>query len=501
MLTPARKVLLNRSFVVLGAVASLGLFACSDSLSGNLGAPASFGEQQPEPGETFDPITENDYIDTAEENTSTFSIDVDNASYTIMRRDIQSGKLPAPESVRVEEYVNFFDYDYAEPIGEEPFSVNLEVAPSMFGEEEGQVLMRVGIEGKQLSAQDMSPTNLVFLIDVSGSMSSDEKLPLVKESLYSLIDNLRPTDTVGIVVYAGADRVVLEPTPVSDDRKIRRAIRRLDSGGSTNAEAGIDRAYDLAESALKQGGNNRVLILTDGDFNVGRTGQELFDLIDEKRALGITLTAVGYGLGNFNDYNMENIAKRANGNYFYVDSIKEAQRIFGTDLTSTIEVIGADVKIQVEFNADAVESYRLVGYENRLLDNEDFIDDSKDAGEVGPGHTVTAIYELTMQENAAAEASLSQVRIRYKHRFGLPSQEIVQDIKTSQIRATFGDASDDLKFAAAVTEYAEILRRSMHSEGKRYDEVLQIARGAARAGDERQAEFIELVEDAKGLDN
>jgi Ca-activated chloride channel family protein len=463
------------------------------------GTPEEQDEDYQE-GENYQEWVENDFIDTSTENTSTFAVDVDNGSYTVMRRDINSNNLPVPEGVRVEEYVNFFKYDYAQPREDMPFSINLEVAPSKFGEE-GTQLLHIGLQGKQMSIEDMAPSNLVFLIDVSGSMSSGDKLAWVKESLYTLVDNLREQDSVGIVVYAGRDAVVLQPTPGSNKAQIRNAIEQLSSGGSTNGEAGIDRAYALAEQAKIEGGNNRVILMTDGDFNVGRTGDDLVDFVESKREKHITLTTVGFGRGNYNDASMEAFARKANGNYFYIDKLDEAARIFGRDLPSTLEVIAADVKVQVEFDSNTVERYRLIGYENRLLDNEDFDDDTKDAGEVGPGHTVTAVYELEMQSQLDAESFLSTVRLRYKDQFGDDSKLIERGIKASQMVETFEAASTDFRFSAAVTEYAEILRESKHSEGARFDDVISVATASAPSTDTEKLEFIELVRKAESLWN
>jgi Ca-activated chloride channel family protein len=472
---------------------------CENS-RGSADAGTQQSEENYQEGENYQEWVENDFVATSEEDTSTFAVDVDNGSYTVMRRDINSNNLPVPEGVRVEEYVNFFDYDYAEPREDMPFSINLEVAPSKFGHE-GTQLLHIGLQGREMAIEDMAPSNLVFLIDVSGSMSTGDKLAWVKESLYTLVDDLREQDSVGIVVYAGREAVVLRPTLGSEKQEIKDAIERLSAGGSTNGEAGIDRAYELAEQAKIEGGNNRVILMTDGDFNVGRTGDSLVDFVESKREKHITLTTVGFGRGNYNDAHMEAFARKANGNYFYIDKLAEAERIFGRDLPSTLEVIAADVKVQVEFDSNTVERYRLVGYENRLLDNEDFDDDTKDAGEVGPGHTVTAVYELEMKSQLDAEDYLSTVRLRYKDQFGEESKLIERGIKASQAAERFEDASPDFRFSAAVTEYAEILRESQHSEGARFDDVISVAQNSAPSTDEEKLEFIDLVETAKGLWN
>ncbi len=449
-------------------------------------------------GENYGELIENDFIMTADEATSTFSIDVDNASYTLMRRDINNGKLPVADGVRVEEYINFFDYDYAPPIQDQPFSINLEVAPSKFGQD--LHLLRVGLKGKDVPLIDMKATNLVFLVDVSGSMQSSAKLPLVKESIKEAISTLRPDDRVAIVTYAGADRVALQSTPVSNSSAIINAVDNLTSAGGTNADAGIVRAYDIAEQNFIDGGNNRVMIMTDGDFNVGRTGQALVDLIIENREKEISLTCLGYGLGNYNDHIMESLARDGNGNYFYIDSIEEAQRIFGENLPSTLEVIAADVKIQIEFQSDTVVRYRLVGYENRLLNNEDFEDDTKDAGEIGPSHTVTALYEIEVDEQSMSETGmLAEVRIRHKSQYGEASSEYTQGIKLTQVHPTFEDASGDFQFAAAVAEFAEILRSSKHTDGMGISDVQAIATANSSSDQPKRMEFLGLLDAAINL--
>lgn len=465
------------------------------------GAPQAQEEEAGEDyqdGENYEEWVENDFVDTNEEPTSTFAVDVDNGSYTVMRRDINSDNLPVPEGVRVEEYVNFFKYDYAEPAEGEPFSINLEVAPSEFGAG-GAHLLHIGLQGREMALEELSASNLVFLIDVSGSMASGDKLAWVKESLYTLVDHLREQDSVGIVVYAGRDAVVLQPTSGADKQRIRGAIEELTAGGGTNGEAGIDRAYALAERAMIEGGNNRVILMTDGDFNVGRVGEDLVSFVESKRDKQITLTTVGFGRGNYNDAHMEAFARRANGNYFYIDKLEEAARIFGRDLPSTLEVIAADVKVQVAFDPATVSRYRLVGYENRLLDNQDFDDDTKDAGEVGPGHTVTAVYELELREGLDAESFLATVRLRHKAQFGEASQLNERGIKASQVKETFEGASADFQFSAAVTEYAEVLRRSQHSEGERFDDIIEVAQRSAPADDAEKQEFVDLVRAAKQL--
>jgi Ca-activated chloride channel family protein len=454
-------------------------------------------EQDRQDGNNYDETAVTPFHSTDEKSTSTFSIDVDNGSYTLMRQAVQDGTLPKPAGVRAEEYINFFQYDYPEPQGEHPFSVTTEVGPSRFGPEEGK-LMRIGLNGKSIAPGQLDPMNLVFLIDVSGSMGSPNKLPLVKSSLRTLLDHLRPQDSVGIVVYAGSDGVVLEPTPGDQTQKIESAIDNLQSGGSTNGEAGIVRAYEMAENARKQDGINRVLIATDGNFNVGRTGEDLVDYVSGYRDKHISLTMLGYGNGNYNDALVEKLTHEANGNYFFVDGQKEADRIFGPALASTLEVIASDVKIQVEFDQETVEKYRLIGYDNRALDNEDFADDSKDAGEIGPGHTVTAFYEFVPTEQVAPQGEVAEVRLRYKDEYGEQSKLLKRQVESQGLTAPLEQKSKDFRFGAAVAEYAEILRESRYSEGARFDDVKSMAQSATKDRDRRR-EFVDLVDQASGM--
>lgn len=352
-------------------------------------------------GENYQKETENPWVEASIESTSTFGVDVDNGSYTLMRDDIYSGRLPHPDGVRPEEYINYFDYGYAQPRAGQPFAIDMEAGPNPFNDRSH--IVKIGLQAGDLDAASLRATNLVFLIDTSGSMKDRNKLPLVKESLNSLLDHLRPTDTVGIVTYHGRAGVKLRPTAVREASKIRAAINGLTSKGSTNGEGGIVEAYQLAEEAFIEDGNNRVVLATDGDFNVGRTGDALLDLIADYRQRQITITTVGFGRGNFNDAIMDGIAREGNGNYFYIDDKQEAQRVFGRDLASTVQLVATDVKVQVEFDPALVRRYRLIGYENRVLENRDFDDDTKDAGDIGQGHTVTALYEIELQGMCADE--------------------------------------------------------------------------------------------------
>lgn len=443
---------------------------------------------------------ENPFMDVAEEATSSFSMDVNTASYTIMRRDLESNRLPVPESVRVEEFINFFRFDYPKPT-DDAFSINMEVAPSHFGStaENPLHLLRIGIRGKSISLEEMKPSNLVFLIDVSGSMSDPARLNLVKESVSTLLEHLRPTDTVAIQTYASGSETVLMPTPASERETIKAAVNNLNAGGGTNGEGGIVAAYDLAEQAFLEEGNNRVLIFTDGDFNVGRTGDELIELIKDYRDRNILLTSVGVGSGGYGDATMERLAREGNGNYFFLDTMDEAQRIFGPDLPSTLEVVAQDARIQVEFDADSVSRYRLIGYEKRKMENEDFDKEETDAAEVGPGHTVTALYELELKDAAAATSLLATVRIRHRADFGEETKLTENFIKRSQVLNDFSDATPATRFAAAVAEYAGVLRGSEFVQGARFDEIHAVADEARYSDNEHQTEFLDLVKTAEAL--
>ena len=465
------------------------------------GAPTSGAANDPAgPVEgNFEAAGWNPFIDTAEDNLATFSIDVDTASYTIMRRSINGGALPDPASVRVEEYINFFPYDYPAPSPDAltPFAIDLEAAPSPFGD--GYQLLRVGVQGMELPAEDAPATNLVFLVDVSGSMSSSDKLGLVQYSLTTLVNHLRPQDTISLVTYAGADRVVLPPTPVEARSTILAAIDDLAAGGSTNGAAGITTAYDLAEENYRDGGVNRVVLCTDGDFNVGLTGNSLVEYVAQRREAGIFLSVMGYGSGNLNDSFIEDLTNQGNGHYSYIDSRNEALRVLGDELISTLQVIAKDVKIQVELDSDTVKSYRLIGYANRVLEDHQFADDSVDAGEIGAGHTVTAFLELELHEDATPDADdLVQVRVRYKKPEGDESAEVTAVLPMSDVAADILDASPSFRFGAAVTEFGEILGDSPYSDDT-LDSVHSLAAASMFSDASSYAEFLDLVRAAQNI--
>jgi Ca-activated chloride channel family protein len=437
----------------------------------------------------------NPFVTTAEDRLSTFSIDVDTASYTLARRKILEGMLPPREAVRVEEFLNYFRYSYPEPEGT-PLAVHLDAAPSPLTP--GRHLLRVGVQGKRLSISERKAAHLTFLVDVSGSMQSPDKLPLAKRSLRLLVDNLRDGDTVALVTYAGGVKLALPPTGLEHKALIHAAIEELTAGGSTAMASGIQLAYQQAMKTLDGDSISRVIILSDGDANVGATSHEdILQLIRGHVKEGITVTTVGFGMGNYKDTLMERFADQGNGNHYYVDSLLAARRIFQEQLGGTLEVIAQDVKLQVEFDPAQVARYRLVGYENRDIADRDFRDDKVDAGEIGSGHTVTALYELELKPGAGE--GLATVRLRAKRPRGESASERVYRFPARALAASFAEAPVDLRFATAVMGAAEILRRSPHAENWSFDRALELARGATPQGNAEREEFLSLLGRARSL--
>ncbi|WP_114491541.1 vWA domain-containing protein [Candidatus Ulvibacter alkanivorans] len=444
---------------------------------------------------------------------STFSIDVDKAGYSNVRRMINNGEKIPKDAVKIEEMVNYFAYKYPQPTGNDPFSINTEVVNSPWNDK--AKLVRIGLKGKEIPLDKVPASNLVFLLDVSGSMNSPNKLPLLQKALEILVDQLRETDKVSIVVYAGAAGVVLKPTSGANKKAILKAINSLNAGGSTAGGAGIRLAYKIAEAQFIEGGNNRVILATDGDFNVGASSdRDMEDLIEEKRKSGVFLTCLGFGMGNYKDSKMETLADKGNGNHAYIDTMQEAKKVLGTEFFGTIYTIAKDVKIQVEFNPAKVQAYRLIGYENRLLNDEDFKDDTKDAGELGSGHTVTALYEIiptgvksiyvkdvpglkytTATSNSYTDELLT-VKFRYKTPAGSVSKLIVKSVQDTG--KSIDQASIDLKFSAAVALFGMQLRDSEFIDTKKASEVIKLAE-AGRGEDPEgyRAEFIRLVKSHK----
>jgi len=464
--------------------------------------------------EDYDHLPENPFLAVSSSPLSTFSIDVDRASYANVRRFIRSGQRPPVDAVRIEELVNYFTYEYAEPEGDLPFSVHADVARAPWQPEHR--LVRIGLQGRKVAMGDIPPGNLVFLIDVSGSMSSPDKLPLLKTAFRMLVDQLRPRDRVAIVVYAGAAGLVLPSTPGSEKGRILEALDRLEAGGSTAGGEGIRLAYQVARENHVRGGNNRVILATDGDFNVGPSSDsEMVRLIEEKREQGTFLTVLGFGTGNLKDAKMEQIADHGNGNFAYIDNELEARKVLVQEMGGTLLTIAKDVKLQVEFNPTRVAAYRLIGYENRVLATEDFDDDRKDAGELGAGHTVTALYEVIplgsrsttpvrgtdslryqtrdVKGSAAGTDELLFVKLRYKDPDGSGSRLLAHAVPDR-----VGELRGDFRFAAAVAAFGMVLRESEHCGEFALGDVVALARGALGADREGyRAEFMELVEAAR----
>jgi Ca-activated chloride channel family protein len=466
--------------------------------------------------ESYDRIEANEWKTARSFPLSTFSIDVDAASYSNARRMLCEGRLPPKDAVRIEELVNYFDYDYPQPSAsgegnDAPFSITTEAGAAPWNADHR--LVHVGLQGRTFAEEEAPPSNLVFLLDVSGSMRSPRKLPLLKQSFQRLTERLGPRDRVAIVVYAGSSGLVLESTPGDRTAQIQQALGRLQAGGSTAGAAGIELAYEVAQENFISGGNNRVILATDGDFNVGPSSDaEMTRLIEEKRESGVFLTTLGLGTGNLQDAKMEALANKGNGNYFYLDAPREAKKVLGRQLTSTLHTIAKDVKIQVEFNPTEVERYRLIGYANRQLDKEDFADDSTDAGELGRGHTVTALYEVVpgsksggdaqrddlryqtdrgLSDEARSSGEMMQVRLRYKQPDGDTSRPIERAVPAEKSNAH----PEYFSFSAAVVGFGMLLRDSEYRGDLTTDQVLELARdgrGDDPYGD--RAEFIQLVE-------
>ena len=431
----------------------------------------------------------NPFIKASDDSLSTFAVDVDTASYTIARKSINSNQMPQANSVRVEEFVNYFSYAYPEPTGGMPFSVNMDMAPSPFSKDKH--LLRVGVQGMTLSRSERKPSHLTFLVDVSGSMNSGDKLGLAKKALRVLVNNLGDSDTVSLVTYAGNTRVVLEPTSMDHKSKIMSAIEDLNASGSTAMESGLDLAYTQAAANLSSKSESRVIVLSDGDANVGNTNQRaMLKTIEGRVAEGVTLSTIGFGMGNYKDKLMEELANKGNGNYYYIDSMNEAKKVFQQQLGGTLEVIAKDVKIQVDFDKDVVEEYRLVGYENRDIADVDFRNDKVDAGEIGAGHRVTALYELKLTSKSKAPLT---IRLRHKKPNGKKALENSYEFDMKNSHKAFEHTPEDFRFAVAVMATAEKLRRSVAARDWSWNKVLKVAKESNPVQNERR-EFVGLVE-------
>ncbi len=469
--------------------------------------------------ENYQHLESHNVFRVASDPVSTFSIDVDTGAYSNMRRWLNQGQLPPEDAVRVEEFINYFNYDYPYPKNSKvPFQVSTEIAPTPWNSDTR--LLRIGIQGYKVPRNQLPASNLVFLLDVSGSMNSPDKLPLLQKALGMLVGQLDARDSISMVVYAGASGVVLPPTPGNCKADILAALQQLQAGGSTNGAAGIQLAYQLAQQNFIENGVNRVILATDGDFNVGLAStEELIDLIQRKRKAGIALTTLGFGTGNYNDHLLEQLADEGNGNYAYIDRLQEAKKVLAQELSATLLTIAKDVKIQIEFNPALVSEYRLIGYENRVLNEEDFANDKVDAGEIGAGHRVTALYEISLagsngqrlpprryqsdaisseSSNTAFSNELAHLRIRYKLPDESVSKLIQSPVMDSGINARGGDS---FNFAAAVAAFGQKLRGGTYLEDFSYDDIEELAR-QSRGNDPHgyRSEFMQLVSLAQMLD-
>ncbi len=443
----------------------------------------------------------NQMTPTKKDAKSTFSIDVDTGSYTIARRKLNAGVLPPKSAVRVEEFVNYFRYDYPDP-DSGPFGVYMEAAPSPFSAAQDTKILRIGVQGKRVTRSQRKPVHLTFLVDVSGSMMSPDKLGLAQKSLKILTNNLHKGDTVALATYAGRVAKILDPTGINRRGRILNAIDSLQAGGSTAMNDGLELAYKLALAGFKRNEVNRVIVLSDGDANVGpHSHQDILKSIKHYVDEGVTLSTIGFGMGNYKDTMMEQLADKGNGNYYYIDTKKEARKVFGDQLDGTLQVIAKDVKIQVEFEPKTVKAYRLIGYENRDIADKDFRNDKVDAGEIGAGHTVTALYEIELADGADAKAAnkLATVRIRHKKPAAAKATEQAFVLTRADLHAKLRDASKDFQFAAAVAGFAEILRGSKYAKNLSFDLIEEVAKGATAAGQTDREEFLKLVKKAKGL--
>ena len=462
--------------------------------------------------EGYDVIVENKFLAATQNPLSTFSIDVDEAAYSNIRRYLQNGSLPPAGAVRIEEMINYFDYSYTRPENKEPFAVNTEMSDCPWNPQ--HKLVHIGLQGKEIPLENLPASNMVFLIDVSGSMDEPNKLPLVQASMKLLTDQLRQDDKVAIVVYAGNAGLVLPSTNGANKTAIREAIDNLEAGGSTAGGEGIKLAYKTARENFIKGGNNRIILATDGDFNVGVSSEdELVRVIEEERKSGVFLSVLGYGMGNYQDSKMQQLADKGNGNHSYIDNINEARKVLVNEFGSTLFTIAKDVKIQIEFNPAKVQAYRLIGYENRMLAAEDFNDDLKDAGELGSGHTVTALYEIIpvgVKDNFTVSVDplkyqandkkitgnsneMLTIKLRYKEPEGNTSKLIVHPVMDDH--KTLSATSDNFRFSAAVAEFGLLLRGSAFIQQGNYNQVLNLAKSAKGTDTNGyRAEFISLVQ-------
>lgn len=468
--------------------------------------------------EGYDAITENRFLKAIDNPLSTFSIDVDAASYSNIRRMLNGGNLPPAGAVRIEEMINYFQYDYPQPVNEDPFSINTEISDCPWNN--NHKLVVIGLQGKRISTENLPPANIVFLVDVSGSMMDDNKLPLVRQSLKLLADQLRAEDKVAMVVYAGNAGLVLPSVSGKEKTRIKDAIDQLEAGGSTAGGAGIQLAYKVAKENFVKGGNNRVVLCTDGDFNVGASSDDALErMIEEERKSGVFLTVLGYGTGNYQDAKMQKLADKGNGNHAYIDNFQEARKVLVNEFGGTLFTIAKDVKLQIEFNPNKVQAYRLVGYENRLLNKEDFNNDLKDAGELGSGHTVTALYEV-IPVGVKSDFIESVDKLKYQKEMPTTGSSVTEEVMTIKFRYKKPDenkskliehavidravsvqrTSDNFRFAAAVAQFGMLLRNSEFKQSSSYSNVWKLAKSSL--GEDKEgyrSEFLKMTKNAESL--
>lgn len=454
----------------------------------------------PPDGMFFEDYGTNPFTDASQDNLSTFAVDVDTGSYTLARNYLNDYILPPPEAIRLEEFINYFEQDYPIP-QQDAFSIYMEAASTPFNAQ-GNYVMRVGIQGYEVPPEERPDATLIFVIDVSGSMDRGDRLEAVKQALYALVDELRPTDQIGIVVYGSVGRVLLEPTPVQRSSQIVLAIDALAPDGSTNAEEGLRLAYEMATAHYDAGRINRLILCSDGVANVGVTGPDvILEVVRQQAREGITLTTVGFGMGNYNDVLMEQLADDGDGQYFYVDTQDEAERVFVEDLTGTLLTIGKNAKIQVEFSPEAVAYYRLMGYENRDVADEDFRRDDVDAGEIGAGHSVTALYEIVPAEQAPAQAVVATVYLRWEDPDTGEVTEITRSLSVQDVHRSFEDASPRFRLDATVAAFADVLGEGAWAQVAPLSRIYEVARQIAEElpGDEDVQELVNLIAIAMGL--
>lgn len=515
----------STNYLAVFGLATILLYSCgssreeklkSEELQDMMSVPVNIASAEPNT-EEFSKTKEDGFLSVASSPYSTFSIDVDNASYSIMRRMLLDGIMPPKEEVRIEEWINYFSYDYPQPENKDPFSINTELSDCPWNK--NHKLFHIGLKGKDIPEGELKPSNLVFLMDVSGSMADPDKLPLLKRAFKLLLPKLKSHDKISMVVYAGAAGVVLDSEDGNDQEKILAALEALDAGGSTAGGEGIELAYKLAESNFIKKGNNRVILATDGDFNVGVSSEnELEELITAKREKGIYLSVLGFGNGNIKDNKMEVLADKGNGNYYYIDNILEARKVLVEQFGGTLNTIAKDVKIQLEFNPKFIKEYRLIGYENRRLVNEDFNNDKKDAGELGSGHTVTALYEIvpsaSNEQNAKVDApkyqnakandlnttELANIKFRYKNS---GKNDTISNLITKPVIAAytpFDKTSRNYKLTAAVTEFGLLMRESEYKADAKFESAANLAQAAK--GEDKEgyvAELVRLIKTAESL--